>query len=100
MLAELLPLQATLPDSPAVRRHVAHLFLQAGSPRRAMDILREFLGRDSRDADAYAGMAEAALALGNFATARADYAAAMRLQPDDARLAARSALADSVFMLD
>jgi len=100
MLAELLPLQATLPDNPAVRRRLAHLFLQAGSPRRAMDILREFLGRDTKDADAYAGMAEAALALGNFATARADFAEAARLQPDDAVVASRRALTDTVLMLD
>ena len=100
MLAELLPLQATLPDNPAVRRRLAHLFLQAGSPRRAMEILREFLGRDTKDADAYAGMAEAALALGNFATARADFVEASRLQPDDGNVAARRALADTVLMLD
>lgn len=100
MLAELLPLQATLPDNPAVRRRLAHLFLQAGSPRRAMDILREFLVRDTKDADAYVGMAEGALALGNFFTARADFAEAARLQPDDPGIAARLALADTVLILD
>lgn len=100
MLAELLPLQATLPDSPAIRRRLAHLFLQAGSPRRAMDILRDFIRRDPKDADAYAGMAEAALALGNFATAQADFAQAAILQPNNAVIASRQALADTVLILD
>ena len=100
MLAELLPLEATLSDNPAVRRRLAHLFLQAGSPRRAMDILRDFIRQDPRDADAYTGMAEAALALGNFATARADFAEAFALQPGSPAIAARQSFADTVLMLD
>jgi Tfp pilus assembly protein PilF len=100
MLAELLPLQATLPDSPAISRRLAHLFLEAGSPRRAMDIFRDFIRRDARDADAYTGMAEAALALGNFATARADFLEASHLEPDNASISARSAVADTLLTLD
>jgi Tfp pilus assembly protein PilF len=100
MLAELLPLQAALPETPAVSRRLAHLFLRAGSPRRAVPLLRELLRADPRDADAYAGMGEAALALGNFVTARADFAESARLRPADALTASRLALADPVLSLD
>ncbi len=100
MLAELLPLEATFPDSSTVRRRLAHLFLRAGSPRRSIAIFREFLRTNPSDGDAYAGMGEAALALGNFSTARADLAEAVRLRPDDARLPERFALADTILALD
>jgi len=100
LLAELLPLEDTSPDSIALRRKLGHLFIQAGSPARAATMFREVLRRDSHDADAFAGMGEAALALGNFRTARADLAEAARLQPDDDRIASSLAVADTVLALD
>jgi Flp pilus assembly protein TadD len=100
LLAELLPFEEVSPDSLALRRRVGALFLRAASPARAADMFREVLHRDPRDADAYAGMGEAALALGNFRTARADFLQAERLRPDDPQLAGRVALADTVLALD
>jgi predicted Zn-dependent protease len=99
MLAELLPLDALSADT-GVRRRVGHLFIQAGSPRRGAAVLRELLHKDPNDADAQAGLGEAALALGNFATARADFAEASRLQPDTASFAHRLLLADTVLAMD
>ena len=100
LLAELLPLQDAPSDSVALRKRLGELFIRAGSPARGVAILRDVLRRDPRDADAYAGLGEAALALGNFGTARADYAQAVALRPDDARLATGLALADTVLALD
>lgn len=100
LLAELLPFEEVSPDSTALRRRLGSLFLRAGSPARAANMFREVLRRDPDDADAYAGMGESALGLGNFRTARADFGEAQRLRPDDPALAARVALADTVLMLD
>jgi predicted Zn-dependent protease len=100
LLAELLPLEETSPDSTALRRRLGHLFILAGSPARAAAIFREMVRRDASDADAYAGLGEAALALGNLRTARADLAEASRLRPDDANIAHKLATADTVLSLD
>ncbi|MEP6989358.1 MAG: tetratricopeptide repeat protein [bacterium] len=99
LLAELLPLEAMPNDSLAPRRRLAHLFIEAGAPDRASEIFRALLSDDPRDADAYAGLGEAALALGNFRAARADYAEAARLLPRNARIVARAALADTVYAI-
>lgn len=100
LLAELLPLQDTPPDSVRLRGRLGQLFVRAGSPARGAAMLRDVLRRDPRDAEAYAGLGEAALTLGNFRTARADFAEAVRLRPDDVRLANQLALADTVLAID
>jgi hypothetical protein len=61
---------------------------------------REMLRADPKDGDAYAGLGEAALVLGNFATARADLLEASRLLGDSARTAEALAVADSALALD
>ena len=100
MLAELLPLQDLPTDSVALRRTVGRLFVSAGSPQRGADMLRTILQRSPDDGIAYAGMGDAALALGNFRTARADLAIASRLLPGDTVIAERLALADTLLVLD
>jgi tetratricopeptide (TPR) repeat protein len=100
LLAELLPIQDDSANTSAQRMRIAHLFVVAGSPSRAVAIFRELLRRNKPDADAYVGLAEAALSLGDFATARADLIAAQKLTPDDSTLVPRIALADSVIALD
>ena len=100
LLAELLPLEETPSDSVALRKRLGELFIAAGSPARAANMLRDVLRRDPNDAEAYATMGEAALALGNFRTAQADFAEAARLRPSDDRIARRVAIADTVLALD
>ena len=100
LLAELLPLQEVDADSVALRRRIAHLFVLAGSPARALPVFRELLKRDEEDGDAYAGMGEAALQLGNFRTAQADLSLATRLVPDSIRYASLLQVADTVLALD
>jgi tetratricopeptide (TPR) repeat protein len=100
LLAELLPLEDMDPDSVALRRRIGHLLLHADSPQRAIPIFRDLLKRDPRDGDAYAGMGEAALALGNFRTARADLEAASRLLGDSGRVVSQLMTADTALALD
>jgi Flp pilus assembly protein TadD len=101
LLAELLPIQDDSTDDAAQRKRIARLFVVAGSPSRAVPILREVLRRDSQDADAYVALAEAALSLGDFAAARTNLLAAQKLAPaDSSSLQARISLTDSVIALD
>jgi tetratricopeptide (TPR) repeat protein len=101
LLSELLPIQDDSANDMAQRKRIAHLFVVAGSPSRAVAIFREVLRRDSRDADAYVGLAEAALSLGDYETARADLLAAQKLMPEDSSsLQPRMILTDSVIALD
>lgn len=100
LLAELLPIEGSSPDSIALRRRLGRLFILAGSPARAASIFRELLRRDPQDPDAYAGMGEAALALGNFRTARLDLAEASRLRPNNVQITRSLAVADTLLVLD
>ena len=100
LLAELLPIQDLALDSIELQRKLGHLFIQAGSPSRGVEIFRKLLQHSPSDGDAYAGMGEAALALGNFRTARADLRMAARLLPRDTSIARQLVLADSVLLLD
>ena len=100
LLAELLPLQDVAARSAPLERRLAHLFVAAGSPSRAIAIFRAMLERSGADADTYAGLGEAALSLGNFRTARADLVEAHRLDPSRANVAPMLAIADSALALD
>ncbi|MGH7652847.1 MAG: tetratricopeptide repeat protein [Gemmatimonadaceae bacterium] len=100
LLAELLPIQDAAPDDTALRKRIAHLFVVAGSPARASEIFRDVLRHNSRDADAYVGLADAALSLGNYPTARADLTTAARLAPNDSSIQKRIVLTDSVIAID
>jgi tetratricopeptide (TPR) repeat protein len=100
LLAELLPMQEESPSDTVMRKRIARLFVVAGSPARASDIFRDVLRHNPRDADAYVGLADAALALGNYPTAKADLAAAAHLAPDDTAIQSRMKLADSVIAID
>jgi tetratricopeptide (TPR) repeat protein len=100
LLAELLPIQDAFPDSQEFRRKLGHLFLDAGSPERAVVLFRPMLRASPNDGDAYAGMGEAALMLGNFQTARADLGIAARLLPRDTAVRSLLEVADTALALD
>ena len=100
LLAELLPLEDIAADSVALRRRLGHLFITAGSPTRAVEIFRDLLRRNPDDADAYAGLGQAALALGNFHTAHADLLAARRIAPSTPSVDELLPLTDTIIALN
>jgi hypothetical protein len=63
-------------------------------------MFRDLIRRAPTDADAYAGMGDAELALGNLRTARADLREASRLNSGDTALVRRLAIADTAASLD
>ncbi|MGI8400335.1 MAG: hypothetical protein ACR2NS_01865, partial [Gemmatimonadaceae bacterium] len=71
-----------------------------GSPARAAAIFLDVLRHNARDADAYVGGGDAARALRDYPSARADFASALRLSPDDSAIMLRAKLADSVTAID
>ncbi len=100
LLAELLPLLDEAPDSLPLRERLGHLFVLAGSPTRATSIFQDILRHNPDDADAHAGLGEAAFARGNYRTARTSLLTAARLAPDDSTITERLALVDEVLSLD
>lgn len=99
LLSELLPLQNEA-QTDSARRRVAHLFVVAGSPERASEMYRTILRKNPRDAEAYVGLADATLAMGNFNTARDHLDAALKIAPDDSVIKTRIALTDTVIAMD
>jgi tetratricopeptide (TPR) repeat protein len=100
LLAELLPLQREAPGDLATRARIARLLTAAGSPSSAIEIFREILRHDRRNADAYAGLGEAEFERGNYRTALADFTAAARLDQGNRAAAAGLARTNQVLGLD
>lgn len=100
LLSELLPLQEAAPHDPATQARLASLYLVAGSPARAADLYREIIRENGRDGDAYAGLAEAEFAQGNYRNAQANWFTASRLEPDSQSIQARLKTCGEVLALD
>lgn len=100
LLAELLPIQDVSPADTLLRKRMAHLFVLAGAPSRAISIFRALLQKNPRDGDAYLGLGEAALSMTNFPAARTYLREAVRLSPGSVSVAAKLALADTLLALD
>jgi len=66
----LLSLAAVLPNSPPEQEKLASLYLRNGDAGRALDIYREQLTINAKDATALLGAAQASLAAGNHVAAR------------------------------
>jgi tetratricopeptide (TPR) repeat protein len=100
MLAELLPLQNQAPRDVSTRKRLAHLFIAAGSPARAIELYRDILRQNGDDADAYAGLGEAEFQRGNYRAARTNYLTALKLAPEDREIGTRLELCNEVLALD
>jgi tetratricopeptide (TPR) repeat protein len=100
LLSELLVLQdAARSDAPLARR-IAPLFLQAGSPARAVQAYRDIIRADPSDADAYRALGEAELRAGDFRSAETAFLAAVRNRPDDAAANNKLRFASSLERMD
>lgn len=100
LLAELLPLQSAPEDSAAFLTRLAPLYLRAASPSRAAEAYRALLRHSPSDPGAYAGLGEAALALGQFQKARTAFRGAARSRPADSTIAERLRMVDTLLALD
>jgi len=99
LLAELLAVQATPQDAKA-RLQMGELFLQAGSPPRAMDVFRGILHDPTTSAAAYQGMGEGEFAQANYRAAQRYFQTAVRLAPEDATARHRLDICDQLLELD
>lgn len=100
LLAELLPLQEEAGKDPAAQRRLAQLFLTAGSPSRAADEYRALIKQNSKDADAYAGLGQAELQMGNYRAAREAFLSAAARKPHDPSIQKKVELATTLSALD
>ena len=78
LLAELIPLESEAQHDLPVRRQVAHLYIVAGSPARAVTAYRALIRDDPQDGANYAGLGEAELALGSYRAAQSAFQNAIR----------------------
>lgn len=100
LLAELLPLSDEAPADIEARKHIAHLFLLAGSPVRALDIYRQILNQAPQDPDARAGVGQAEFARANYRAAQTEFLAASRLKPDDGEIRKQLDICNKIVALD
>lgn len=98
--AELLALMAVVPGDAAVRKRAAHLLLDLGLPKEALEAFREILQSDKQDAEAYSGLGEAELALGDYRSAQRAFRSAIRRNPSDQASEKGLQVAEQVLSLD
>jgi tetratricopeptide (TPR) repeat protein len=100
LLAELLPLQEEAPNDAATQLKLGRLFIAAGSPARAIPLFQAVLQQNTAKPDAYAGLAEAEFAQGDYRTALADFLKASKLRPEDSATQSRIELCRQLLALD
>jgi tetratricopeptide (TPR) repeat protein len=100
LLSELLLLDDAGQKDPQLARKVAALYLDAGSASRAEAAYRSMVRADPGDSEAYEGLGQAELRLGEYRAAHGAFATALRDRPDDPKAAARVQLADRLAELD
>jgi tetratricopeptide (TPR) repeat protein len=100
LLAELLPLQEEAGKDPATVRHLAQLFLVAGSPSRAADEYRVLIKQNPNDGTAYAGLGQAELQSGEYRRAHDAFLAAAARKPGDSSIRRQLGLVSTLTALD
>ncbi len=98
--AELLALAAEIPRQTELQKRVAKMFDDAGLPTQAVALYRDMLSRSPGDANAFEGLGESYIALGDFALAEKAFADAHRIAPDDTTAKSRMELCESILALD
>jgi tetratricopeptide (TPR) repeat protein len=99
-VSELLDLMKEAPPRPDVQKTIGRLLLQAGAPDNAAPVFAQLLNKQPDDLEAVLGYAEAQFGLSNYATAQANFARALRLNPDAAAVQRRLALCEEINRLD
>jgi tetratricopeptide (TPR) repeat protein len=78
LLSELLLLDNEAQKNPQLSKKVAALYLDAGAAQRAAAAYRQLVKADPKDAEAYEGLGEAELRLGDYRAAHSAFTAAQR----------------------
>jgi tetratricopeptide (TPR) repeat protein len=81
--AELLRLQAELPEAPLLERQLAARFMALGDPAQAAEVLQRVVRQSPADARAWKDLADAHLAVGRFREARDAALRALAADPQD-----------------
>jgi tetratricopeptide (TPR) repeat protein len=100
MQAELLPLEGLTQGNSSLQAHIANLYIVAGAPARAINVYQTLLQENSKDSDAYKGLGEAELSIGDYHQAQTALLNALRLNPADSAARKRLELASSMTALD
>jgi len=98
-VAELLAALGQTQD-PATKKRLGRLLLEYGSARQAADVFRGLIHANGRDAEAYAGLGSAELALEDYAGARNELENALRQDPSDDATQKQLDLTNRVLALD
>ncbi len=99
-VAELLAALGPAARDTTVKKKIGQLLLGYGAPREAADVFRNIAQTDDRDAEAYAGLGEAELAMENYQDARDAFQKALQLNPTDETSKTQFDLSDRVLALD
>lgn len=101
VLAELLALAGEVPENDLnMRRRVAAMLLGHHSPQHAAEMYRAILSTHPHDAASEQGLGEADFDLGDYASARNAFRAALRSGATDPAISQRIALSESILDLD
>jgi tetratricopeptide (TPR) repeat protein len=100
MLAETLPLEGQTDGNPTLQKQIANLYIVAGSPARAISVYHALLLGNSKDSEAYKGLGEAELSIGDYHQAQSAFLNALRVNPEDSEARKRLELASSMTALD
>jgi predicted Zn-dependent protease len=98
--SELIALRGDLPDDPAFQKRVARLMLEAGLVPHAIEVYESVLRAQPRDAQAMAGLGEAAFQEGSYYTASSMLAKARAAGASDGRLERTLSTARLVLAID
>jgi chloride channel protein, CIC family len=99
-VAELLAALAPAGHDASLKKKIGQLLLSYGAPREAADVFRNVAQTDDRDAEAYASLGAAELALDNYLEARDAFAKALEWNPSDQGTRQQLELSDRVLALD
>ncbi len=99
-IAELLAALGPAAHDTAVRKKIGQMLLSYGAPREAADVFRNVAQTDHRDAEAYAGLGDAELAMENYQDARDAFQKALGLNPSDQAIRTQLELCRRVLALD
>jgi len=99
-VAELLSASGTAARDTARKKKIGQMLLSYGAPREAADIFRDVVRTDGRDAEGYAGLGQAELALENYPEARDALQKALAQNPADESSKKQLELIDRVLALD